>query len=301
MSFNPDFNAIGEAFVSHFYSAFDVNDPNQRAQALSGLYDPENSYMTFEGVQVKGRDAILQKFSGLTFREIRRAVTKTDCQPLPDGSILVSVLGQLKTDEDPVNSYNQVFILKPSAGSFYISNEIFRLMSTTTKGKQATRGQKQIFEENRQTLQYYFAAAAIASTLGGGLYTMYFYNSVGPYFWTAWAFAVIAGFGGVLMMKSMIKEVRNEKNQLVDAGYDLNDPTAIGEYCKDAVILSVISQVLSLLWSKFIFLIALLPLFAAYKVWVNWLGPWFFAPAPEEEPIDEKKLRKQQRVKYVRR
>lgn len=63
MSFNPDFVAIGEAFVSHFYSAFDVNDPNQRVQALSGLYDPENSYMTFEGVQVKGRDAILQKFS----------------------------------------------------------------------------------------------------------------------------------------------------------------------------------------------------------------------------------------------
>ena len=174
-------------------------------------------------------------------------------------------------------------------------------MSTATKGKQATRGQKQIFEENTQTLRYYFAAAAIASVIVGGLYTTYFYNKVGPYFWTAWTLSVISGFGGVLTMKSMVKEVRNEKNQVVDAGFDLNDPTAFGEYCKDAVILSVLSQSLSLLWSKFIFLVALLPVFAAYKVWVNWLGPWFFAPAPEDEPIDEKKLRKQQRVKYVRR
>lgn len=174
-------------------------------------------------------------------------------------------------------------------------------MSTATKGKQATRGQKQIFEENTQTLRYYFAAAAITSTLAGVLYTMYFYNAVGPYFWTAWAISVICGFGGVLTMRYMVKEVRNEKNQVIDAGFDLNDPTAFGEYCKDAVILSVISQLLSVLWSRFIFLIALLPMFAVYKIWVNWLGPWFFAPAPEEESIDEKKLRKQQRVKYVRR
>uniref|UniRef100_F1LEF3 Nuclear transport factor 2 n=1 Tax=Ascaris suum TaxID=6253 RepID=F1LEF3_ASCSU len=52
--------------------------------------------MTFEGVQVKGRDAILQKFASLTFKVIQRAITKTDCQPLPDGSILVAVIGQLK-------------------------------------------------------------------------------------------------------------------------------------------------------------------------------------------------------------
>lgn len=27
------------------------------------MYDPENSYMTFEGQQAKGRDGILQKFT----------------------------------------------------------------------------------------------------------------------------------------------------------------------------------------------------------------------------------------------
>uniref|UniRef100_A0AC34QRY9 Transmembrane protein 208 n=1 Tax=Panagrolaimus sp. JU765 TaxID=591449 RepID=A0AC34QRY9_9BILA len=171
-----------------------------------------------------------------------------------------------------------------------------------TKGKQATRGQKLIFEENQQTLRYYFAAAFITTSLVGTIYTLWFSGSVGPYFWTAWAFAAIAAFGAVMLMKSMTKAVRNEKNQVVDAGFDLNDPTAaLGEYCKDAVILSTIAQFLCLLWSKFIFIIALLPIYAVYKIWVNWLGPWFFAPAPEEEVVDDKKLRKQQRVKYVRR
>lgn len=63
MAFNPDFAAIGEAFVAHYYGAFDVLDPAQRVQSLSALYDPDNSYMTFEGAQAKGRDAILAKFS----------------------------------------------------------------------------------------------------------------------------------------------------------------------------------------------------------------------------------------------
>lgn len=30
-------------------------------------------------------------------------------------------------------------------------------------------------------------------------------------------------------MKTMIKNVRNERNQIIDAGADLNDPQAFGE------------------------------------------------------------------------
>ncbi|CAJ0574120.1 unnamed protein product, partial [Mesorhabditis spiculigera] len=95
MSFNMEYETIGNAFVGHYYQKFDVQDPQLRAQGLADLYDPDNSYMTFEGVQVRGRDAILQKFS---------------------------------TDEDPIQSYNQLFILRPNAGSFFIGNEIFRLV-----------------------------------------------------------------------------------------------------------------------------------------------------------------------------
>ncbi|VDN01505.1 unnamed protein product [Thelazia callipaeda] len=128
MNFNPNFEEIGNAFIQHYYSKFDVTDPSTRSAGLSDLYDPLNSYMTFEGVQVKGRDLILQKFAALPFRMIQRAITKTDCQPLPDGSILVAIIGQLKTDDDPIQSFNHFFVLRPAAGSFFISNEIFRLV-----------------------------------------------------------------------------------------------------------------------------------------------------------------------------
>jgi len=46
-----------------YYSKFDVPDGQTRAMNLQDLYDPENSIMTFEGVQVRGRQAILEKFS----------------------------------------------------------------------------------------------------------------------------------------------------------------------------------------------------------------------------------------------
>ncbi|CAD6198889.1 unnamed protein product [Caenorhabditis auriculariae] len=128
MAFNPEYDSIAKAFVQHYYSKFDQGDGAARAQGLSDLYDPENSYMTFEGDQCKGRDGILQKFSSLTFKQIQRGITKCDSQPLYDGSILVMVLGQLKTDEDPINPFSQIFILRPNTtGSYFIGNEIFRL------------------------------------------------------------------------------------------------------------------------------------------------------------------------------
>ncbi|KAJ1358673.1 putative nuclear transport factor 2 [Parelaphostrongylus tenuis] len=172
MNFNLDYESIATAFIQHYYSKFDQGDGMARAQGLGDLYDPENSYMTFEGVQCKGRGAILEKFTrrcrrsqhcvvsgmavllhcsreirsvmfmvatidglrkrcscvDLTFKQIQRAITKCDSQPLYDGSILVMVLGQLKTDDDPINPFSQIFILRPNTtGSFFIGNEIFRL------------------------------------------------------------------------------------------------------------------------------------------------------------------------------
>ncbi|KAI1717892.1 nuclear transport factor 2 (NTF2) domain-containing protein [Ditylenchus destructor] len=129
MAYNPNFDQIGNAFVQHYYNKFDVGDPALRTAGLEVLYDPENSFLTFEGNQVKGKQAILEKFGSLPFRTIQHAITKTDCQPLADGSIVVVVFGQLKTDEDPINSFSHCFVLKPNAaGSFFIANEIFRLV-----------------------------------------------------------------------------------------------------------------------------------------------------------------------------
>jgi hypothetical protein len=39
MTFNPNFQSIGEAFTQHYYNSFDVPDANMRVQALANLYD----------------------------------------------------------------------------------------------------------------------------------------------------------------------------------------------------------------------------------------------------------------------
>uniref|UniRef100_A0A1I8BT02 Col_cuticle_N domain-containing protein n=1 Tax=Meloidogyne hapla TaxID=6305 RepID=A0A1I8BT02_MELHA len=73
--------------------------------------------------------------------------------------------------------------------------------------KQAARGQRQIYEENRQTLIAYSVASITSLTIVGILNF----------------FALNAARG------DWMKNIRNEKNQIVDAGLDLNDPQAFGE------------------------------------------------------------------------
>lgn len=83
--------------------------------------------MTFEGSQLMGRAKILEKFQQLTFQKIQHVITTVDSQPTFDGGVLVTVLGQLKTDDDPPHTFNQTFVLKPSADSFFVEHDIFRL------------------------------------------------------------------------------------------------------------------------------------------------------------------------------
>ena len=44
-----------------------------------------------------------------------------------DGGILINVLGQLKTDDDPLHSFAQTFVLKPVDDYFLLQNDIFRM------------------------------------------------------------------------------------------------------------------------------------------------------------------------------
>lgn len=83
--------------------------------------------MTFEGVQLLGRVKILEKFQSLTFGSIQHVITTVDSQPTFDGGILVTVLGQLKTDDDPPHTFNQTFVLKTANDTFFVEHDIFRL------------------------------------------------------------------------------------------------------------------------------------------------------------------------------
>ena len=84
--------------------------------------------LTFEGNQIMGRERIAAKFASLTFQSISHQVTVVDSQPTLDGGVIVSVMGQLKTDDDPVHTFTHVFILQVEPnGGFTVRHDIFRL------------------------------------------------------------------------------------------------------------------------------------------------------------------------------
>ena len=76
---------------------------------------------------MQGAAKIMEKLASLTFQKIAHLITAVDCQPMQDGGVLINVLGQLKTDDDPPQTFNQNFVLKPSGGSFLIAHDNFRL------------------------------------------------------------------------------------------------------------------------------------------------------------------------------
>lgn len=144
MNLNPNYEAIGKSFIQQYYQFLDNNETrlqvgNFYSVCIMTVFDfyyncicfifaqETNSLMTFEGVQLLGRAKILEKFQSLTFQKIQHVITTADSQPTFDGGVLVTVLGQLKTDDDPPHTFNQTFVLKPSADTFFVEHDIFRL------------------------------------------------------------------------------------------------------------------------------------------------------------------------------
>ncbi|XP_055677003.1 probable nuclear transport factor 2 [Lutzomyia longipalpis] len=124
MALNPQYEEIGKGFVQQYYLLFD--NPSTRS-GLANFYNVETSFMTFEGQQIQGSLKIIEKLQSLAFQKINRIITSVDSQPMFDGGVLINVLGRLQCDDDPPHAYNQIFVLKPVANSFYCAHDIFRL------------------------------------------------------------------------------------------------------------------------------------------------------------------------------
>jgi hypothetical protein len=169
-----------------------------------------------------------------------------------------------------------------------------------TKGKQATRGQKQIHEENEATFRYYTAACFVTAGLWILLNFTLFESSTNA--WISMVLSLVLQIVAVGLMLNMKKAVRNDRKQVVDAGLDLNDPQGFAEYCKDTVILCCAIQLLTFISSYFFLLLLLFPVFGSYKVWTSFLGPWIFAPAPETDAAaDDKAQRRREKRVYLKR
>ncbi|XP_064467000.1 transmembrane protein 208-like [Ornithodoros turicata] len=161
------------------------------------------------------------------------------------------------------------------------------------KGKQGTKGQKQIVEENKQTIKFYALMAAGATGFYVTMMATVFSNSFTIFYWIMAVFAVLVYGGCIQAMRYMARSCYSESGQLLDGGIDLNMEAGIAEHLKDLVILTAAVQAISLLSNYFWLLWLLAPGRAFYLLWVNILGPWFFQPAAPE--VDDKKQRKLER------
>merc|ERR1712039_387184 len=88
-------NAIGKAFVEHYYTLFDSN----RLQ-LSDLYQ-DTSMICFENERYAGKKQIMGKLcNGVFFKKVQHIPKTLDVQPSGCNGIMVMCTGELKVDEE---------------------------------------------------------------------------------------------------------------------------------------------------------------------------------------------------------
>nr|CAD7429937.1 unnamed protein product [Timema monikensis] len=185
------------------------------------------------------------------------------------------------------------------------------------KGKQGTKGQKQILDENIATLNFYRNMVFIAN----GIYLIVMCVISDSFSWQTIVmeplqslflfifvkvmglFSAAAYISSYQFMAFMAKPTYNDSGQILDSGVDLNMEGGIAEHVKDLIILTTGCQLLSLFSNYFWFLWLLVSVFlyrnapirGFWLLWSNILGPWFFQKQQAQPEVDEKKQRKMER------
>ncbi|CAN8024519.1 transmembrane protein 208 [Ixodes scapularis] len=161
------------------------------------------------------------------------------------------------------------------------------------KGKQGTKGQKQIVEENKNTMKFYSIISVAAVGTHVATHLIFWRDLMTLSYLVVLLLTVLIYGGCIQAMRYMARASYTESGQLRDGGIDLNMVAGLAEHLKDLIILTASIQTLSLI-SNYVWLLWLLaPGRAVYLLWVNILGPWFFQPAAPE--VDDKKQKKMER------
>jgi hypothetical protein len=165
------------------------------------------------------------------------------------------------------------------------------------KGKQGTKGQKQIVDENASTLKFYVYIITAVNAVYLLLTYLVFWESFTTFYIVLFLAVNAIYFGSYQFLSSMARPTYSETGALLDGGIDLNMYEGMAEHMKDLILLTASTQSLTLLSNYFWFLLLLAPGRALYMLWVNILGPWFFAPPPEEDDKKAKKMERKMRRK----
>jgi hypothetical protein len=173
-------------------------------------------------------------------------------------------------------------------------------MNKSVKGKQATRGEKQILVENESTIKYYMYVFGISNGAYFLLRFLFFWETFTALYMTLFGVTLSLSGGAYYFISYMGRPLRDETGAVIGAGTDLNMPGHISEYAKDIILFTAIVYALAAISDYFWFLLIVAPLYVFFLLWKNVLGPWFFAPAPEQEPEQDQKKVKEKR-KVIRR
>ncbi|NP_001365895.1 transmembrane protein 208 isoform 2 [Mus musculus] len=97
------------------------------------------------------------------------------------------------------------------------------------KGKVGTRGKKQIFEENKETLKFYLRIILGANAIYCLVTLVFFYSSASFWAWMALGFSLAVYGASYHSMSSMARASFSEDGSLMDGGMDLNMEQGMAE------------------------------------------------------------------------
>ncbi|KAF9416025.1 Nuclear transport factor 2 [Entomortierella beljakovae] len=118
-----EIEAVANQFIAYYYETFDSNRNN-----LKALYRP-SSQLSFEGAPFVGEANISEKLASLPFNTVRHSVASKDIQVSQGSLVIISVTGQLLVDDEAnPQFFAQTFVLKHDGTSFFVENDIFRLV-----------------------------------------------------------------------------------------------------------------------------------------------------------------------------
>lgn len=170
----------------------------------------------------------------------------------------------------------------------------------SSKGKQGTKGNKQIVEDNVSTLRFYRNMSCMSFLLNM-VFTLFFKESFAVLHYVMLILAAVVHLSSYYFMISMSTPRYADNGVILDSGNDLNIEGGIAEHVKDIIILTTGAQLASLFSIYFWYLLLLAPLRAIWLMWKNFIGPWLRQRSEESNPLTEKKINKNdKKIKRMR-
>lgn len=160
--------------------------------------------------------------------------------------------------------------------------------------KQATRGKKQIVEENKDTLRFYRNLSCGASAS----YVLYVFVwlrllSIG---YTVIFILCLGLYASCYYFMARVSHPKySDTGSLIDGGIDLNMEGGFAENIKDLMIITAGCQLLSLFSDYFWFLWLLVPIRVGWLFWSYFIMPYISQPTDSPVVVNEKKQRRMER------